>query len=86
MNKSKVWQKINALLGQIKSGSRSKDTQKNSLWITRTVLPHLLYSNLPHGVRVGLDEHKFDRAMKIEIACAKTLDANTFIDYSIKQN
>ena len=39
------------------------------------------YSNLPHGVRLRLEECKFDREMKIEIASAKTHDANRFIDY-----
>ena len=32
-------------------------------------------------MRLRLEERKFDREMKIEIACAETHDANRFIDY-----
>ena len=42
------------------------------------------FSNLPHDVQVRLDEHKFDRLMKIEIACAQTHEEDRFINYITK--
>ena len=80
-SESKVWQKINALFGKTKSTSQSKDALTTALRLLKQYSLTSAYSNLPHDVRLRLEERKFDREMKIEIACAETHDANRFIDY-----
>ena len=80
-SESKVWQKINAVFGKIKSTSQSKDAPTTALRLLEQYSLTSTYSNLPHDVRLRLEERKFDREMKIEIACAETHDANRFIDY-----
>ena len=80
-SESKVWQKINAVFGKIKSTSQSKDAPTTALRLLEQYSLTSTYSNLPHDVRLRLEELKFDREMKIEIACAETHYANRFIDY-----
>ena len=81
-SESKVGQKINAVFGKIKSTSQSKDAPTTALRLLEQYSLTSTYSNLPHDVRLRLEErNKFDREMKIEIACAQTHDANRLIDY-----
>ena len=42
------------------------------------------FTNLPHDVQLKLEERKFDRLMKVEIACAETHDADRFVDWITK--
>ena len=83
-SQSKVWQGFNSLMGKRKTIAQSKDAiviahdLLNQYSLTST------FSNLPHDVQVRLDEHKFNRLMKIEIACAQTHEEDRFINYITK--
>ena len=71
----KSGKKINALFGKMKSTSQSKDAPTTALRLLEQYSLASTYSNLPHDVRLRLEERKFDREMEIEITCAETHDA-----------
>ena len=83
-SESKVWQGFNALLGKKKSVAQTKEAKLIAHDLLNQYSLTSTFSNLPHDVQVRLDERKFDRLMKIEIACARTHEEDRFIDYITK--
>ena len=79
-NQSKVWQGFNALMGKRKTVSQPKEAKLIAHDLLNQYSLTSTFSNLPHDAQVRLDEHKFDRLMKIEIACAETHAEDKLID------
>ena len=83
-SETKVWQGFNALMGKKRTIAQSKDAKVIAHDLLNQYSLTSTFSNLPHDIQVRLDERKFDRLMKIEIACAQTHEEDRFIDYITK--
>ena len=79
--KKKIWQGINAIIGKKKIVKLTKNVEHIAEDLLLQYSLTSTYTNLPHDIKVRLDEKKFDREMKIEIACAETYEADRFVDW-----
>ena len=80
-SESKVWQGFNAVMGKFKSVRQTKNTPSISHSLLEQYSLTSTFSNLPQDIQVRLDELKFNRLMKIEIACAETHEADRFVNF-----
>ena len=81
---SKIWQAINSVTGKKKTVSQKKDAATVAEGLLKQYSLTSTFTNLPHDVQLKLEERKFDRLMKVEIACAETHDADRFVDWITK--
>ena len=82
---SKVWQSINLLLGKKRTTPQKYDSKTVAEGLLEQYSLTSTFTNLPHDVKLRLEELKFDRLMRIEIACEETLDPRRLNDW-ISQN
>ena len=71
---SKVWQSINLLLGKKRTTPQKYDSKTVAEGLLEQYSLTSTFTNLPHDVKLRLEELKFDRLMRIEIVCEETLD------------
>ena len=79
-SEAKIWQAYNRLIGKRKSVKQTKNAKTLSQSLLDQYSLTSTFSNLPHDIQVRLDERRFDRLMKIEIACAETNEEDRFIN------
>ena len=82
---SKVWQSINLLMGKKRNMYQKYDAKTVAEGLLQQYSLTSTYTNLPHDMKLRLEELKFDRLMRVEIACEETLDSERLNDW-ISQN